>query len=130
GESRTFVEFDFAGVNGFSGNNLTTVSDNLIPRLRYAYGTLGGFLAGQANSNFADPDANAEVLDFGGPTGQDGLSRIPQVRYTMADPWGSAWSVAAEAPRTEFFTPAGYMSSDGVVGATTSANSPGPQFVP
>jgi hypothetical protein len=28
----------------------------LLPRLRYAYGTLGGFLAGQANSNFADPD--------------------------------------------------------------------------
>src|ERR1700726_1407894 len=41
GESRTFVEFDFAGSGTFSSNNLTTVSDSLIPRLRYAYGTLG-----------------------------------------------------------------------------------------
>ena len=49
---------------------LTHVSDSLIPRLRYAYGTLGGFLAGQANSNFADPDANPETLDFGGPGGR------------------------------------------------------------
>ena len=84
GESRTFIEFDFAGGNNFSTNNATTVSDSLIPRLRYAYGTLGGFLAGQANSNFADPDANAETLDFGGPAGQAGVVRIPQVRYTYA----------------------------------------------
>jgi len=137
GESRTFLEFDFAGSNSFntgtasggSANTTLGTSDSLIPRLRFAYGTLGGFLAGQANSNFADPDANAEVLDFGGPIGQAGLSRIPQVRYTVAGPWGSAWSAAAEAPRTEFFTPAGAISSDGNIGGTTNANSPGPQFV-
>src|ERR1700730_594719 len=64
GETRTFIEFDFSGCNGFSCNNLTTVSDSLVPRLRYAYGTLGGFLAGQANSNFFDPDANPEPLGF------------------------------------------------------------------
>src|SRR5437588_1003251 len=85
GESRTFIEFDFAGVgngSGFLGSNLTTVSDSLIPRLRYAYGSLGGFLAGQANSNFSDPDANPETLDFGGPAGFAGVTRIPQIRYT------------------------------------------------
>jgi hypothetical protein len=138
GESRTFFEFDFAGAGNFNtgtgqgatGNTTLGTSDNLIPRLRYAYGTLGGFLAGQANSNFADPDANGETLDFGGPIGQAGLSRIPQIRYTIAGPWGSAWSVAAEAPRTEFLTPAGYISSDGNIAATTNANNPGPQFVP
>ncbi|MGA8379968.1 MAG: hypothetical protein WB710_02435, partial [Stellaceae bacterium] len=32
GEARTFIEFDFAGSNNFSSNQLTSVSDNLIPR--------------------------------------------------------------------------------------------------
>jgi Porin subfamily/DcaP outer membrane protein len=112
GESRTFIEFDFAGGNNFSTNNLTTVSDSLIPRLRYAYGTLGGFLAGQANSNFADPDANAETLDFGGPAGQAGVVRIPQVRYTYTGPYGSAWSISAETPETDIVTPAGNVKTD------------------
>jgi Porin subfamily/DcaP outer membrane protein len=112
GESRTFVEFDFAGCNNFSCSALTTVSDSLVPRLRYAYGTLGGLLAGQANSNFSDPDANAETLDFGGPAGQAGVVRIPQVRYTLAGPWSSAWSVSAETPQTDIVTPAGNVSSN------------------
>jgi hypothetical protein len=122
GESRTFIEFDFAGTNNFSGNNLTTVSDSLIPRLRYAYGTLGGFLAGQANSNFSDPDANPETLDFGGPAGFAGVTRIPQVRYTLNGPWGSAWSVSAETPETDVVTPAGYVKTD----TNTSALPGGP----
>ena len=112
GESRTFIEFDFAGSNSFSTNHPTTTSDGLIPRLRYAYGTLGGFLAGQANSNFSDPDANPETLDFGGPAGLAGLTRVPQVRYTYAGPWGSAWSVSAETPETDIVTPAGNVWSD------------------
>ncbi len=112
GEARTFIEFDFAGTNNFSGNNLTHVSDNLIPRLRYAYATLGGFLAGQANSNFSDPDANPETLDFGGPVGEAGVVRIPQVRYTYAGPWGSAWSASLETPVTDLMTPAGQVQSD------------------
>ena len=112
GESRTFIELDMAGGNNFSTNNLTTVSDSLIPRLRYAYGTLGGFLAGQANSNFADPDANAETLDFGGPAGQAGVVRIPQVRYTYNGPYGSAWSISAETPETDIVTPASIVKTD------------------
>jgi Porin subfamily/DcaP outer membrane protein len=115
GEARTFIEFDFAGTNNNSAsgqNGQTSVSDSLIPRLRYAYGTLGGFLSGQANSNFADPDANPETLDFGGPAGEAGLVRVPQVRYTYAGPWGSAFSAAAEAPETDIFTPAGKVTSD------------------
>src|SRR5712671_8203137 len=78
GEARTFLEWDFAGCTSFSCATLTHVGDNLALRFRYAYGTLGGFLAGQANSNFSDPDANGEVLDFGGPIGQAGLVRVPQ----------------------------------------------------
>ena len=115
GEARTFIEFDFAGTNAFSGSGSggqTSVSDSLVPRLRYAYGTLGGFLAGQANSNFDDADANPETLDFGGPAGEAGLVRVPQVRYTYAGPYGSAFSVSAETPETDMFTPAGKVTSD------------------
>jgi hypothetical protein len=123
GESRTFIEFDFAGCNGFSCNTLTTVSDSLVPRLRYAYGTLGGFLAGQANSNFSDPDANPETLDFGGPAGLAGVNRVPQIRYTYSGPWGAAWSISAETPETDVVTPAGLVKSDTSV--TSILNTPG-----
>jgi hypothetical protein len=116
GEARTFIELDFAGTNNFStgatNGGQTSVSDSLIPRLRYAYGTLGGFLAGQANSNFEDADANPETLDFGGPAGEAGLVRVPQVRYTLAGPYGSSFSVSAETPETDIFTPAGKITSD------------------
>jgi hypothetical protein len=116
GESRTFIEFDFAGTNNFSGQSLTKISDNLIPRLRYAYGTLGGFLAGQAKSNFSDADAEPETLDFGGPVGEAGVVRVPQVRYTIAGPYGSAFSVSLETPQTNIVTPAGNVSSDSNTG--------------
>ncbi len=116
GEARTFMEFDWAGSNNFSSNQLLSVSDNLVPRLRYAYGTLGGFLAGQANSNFSDSDANPETLDFGGDVGQAGVVRIPQVRYTYAGPWGSAWSMSLETPQTDVLTPGGKVTSDANLG--------------
>jgi hypothetical protein len=86
--------------------------DSLVPRLRFAYGTLGGFLAGQAISNFSDADADTESVDFGGAMGNTGGHRIPQVRYTLAGPWGSAFSVSAETPTTSMVTPAGLVSSD------------------
>jgi hypothetical protein len=86
--------------------------DSLVPRLRYAYGTLGGFLAGQALSNFSDADADTESMSFGGAMGSTGGHRIPQVRYTIAGPWGSAWSASAEQPYTDMWTPGGLLSSD------------------
>jgi Porin subfamily len=131
GESRTFIEFDMTGVNNFSQNTLLHVSDNLGFRLRYAYATLGGFLAGQANSNFSDPDANPEVLDFGGPVGQAGLVRTPQIRYTIAGPLGSAWSLSAESPDTDLITPAGLVEQDtngSGAGTNTSPAAPSNTF--
>jgi len=112
GDSRSFVEFDFAGCNNFSCQNLLHFEDSLVPRLRYAYATLGGFLGGQASSNFSDPDANPETLDFGGPAGLAGVTRIPQVRYTASGPWGSALSFSAEDPDTDVLTPAGLVEQD------------------
>src|SRR5215471_13060156 len=57
GEARTFFEMDWSGCTNFSCQTLQQGGgDSLVPRLRFAYGTLGGFLAGQAISNFADAD--------------------------------------------------------------------------
>ena len=116
GEARTFMEFDWAGSTGFApgGADPTSVSDNLVPRLKFAYGTLGGFLAGQANSNFSDPDANSETIDFGGNVGDPGVVRIPQIRYTVPlARWGwiGALSMSAETPETDAWTPAGILAS-------------------
>ncbi len=117
GKSRTFFEFDWAGANNFSAQTVQQAGgDSLIPRLRFAYGTLGGFLAGQAISNFSDADADTESMEFGGAMGSTGGQRIPQVRYTLAGPYGSAWSVAAEQPTVNVETPAGLLANDSNVG--------------
>jgi hypothetical protein len=123
GEARTVVEMDFAGSTTFApgGGGPLEISDSLVPRVRYAYGTLGGFLAGQATSNFADPDANGETLDFGGNPGEPGKVRIPQVRYTMPAWWGTSLSFSAETPETVLGTGAGIVGSDaGVTPAATT----------
>lgn len=129
GESRTFIEIDFRGCDNFSCNNLTHVSDNLLPRIRYAYGTLGNFLAGQANSNFRDAEAEPEpeVLILDGPSGEAGINRVPQVRYTEPGPWGSAWSVSLETPETDLMTPARLVQTDTNIGQNpvTSATTTG-----
>jgi hypothetical protein len=108
GEARSFIEFDFS-----NNTNLATrpfaISDNLALRLRFAYGTLGPWLGGQANSNFSDPDASMETLSFSGLVGDPGHSRIPQLRYTAPlAPWGfpGAFSVAIEQPESEVWSPA------------------------
>src|SRR5713226_5770937 len=97
GEARTFMEFDWANANQFAapGENGLLSSNNLGPRLRFAYASLGGLLAGQANSNFSDPDAGSDNINFGGLTGDPGVTRVPQVRYTMplaAYGFPGAWS--------------------------------------
>jgi len=133
GEARTVMEFDWAGTTaaGESSGDPTSVSDNLLPRLKYAYGTLGGLLAGQATSNFSDPDANAETLDFGGNVGEPGHVRIPQVRWTMPAWWGASFSVSAEQPETIIATPVGVEANDAgfVPVATTSCTAGAPAAI-
>jgi Porin subfamily/DcaP outer membrane protein len=123
GEARTLMEFDWAGGSAFSpGGNVAQISDSLTPRLRYGYGTLGGLLAGQATSNFSDPDANAETIDFGGPAGLPGVVRVPQIRYTMPAFWGASFSVSAETPQTSIAgATVGVFASDTGASATSPA---------
>jgi DcaP outer membrane protein len=127
GEARTFLAFDWAGCDNFSCQTLQQGGgDSLLPRLRFAYGTLGGFLAGQALSNFSDADADTESMEFGGAMGSTGGQRIPQVRYTLAGPYGSAFSVSAENPFTTVITPGGVQSTDfNISGAGSSTTPPG-----
>jgi hypothetical protein len=118
GEARTFIEFDYSGLIPSSARP-TAISDNLTDRLKYAYGTLGGVLAGQANSNFSDSDSGMEVVATSGLTGYAGVARLPQVRYTapLAN-WGipGALSVSAETPETELWSPgSGLTGSDAIL---------------
>jgi hypothetical protein len=124
GEARTFMEFDWANGNQFiPGNNALLSTDNLLPRFRFAYATLGGLLGGQANSNFSDPDASTDNINFGGNVGDPGVTRIPQIRYTMPlAPWGipGAFSVSAEAPETDGLSFTGQIGSDATCVATVT----------
>jgi hypothetical protein len=71
GDVRFYLEGDLFGTN-------TTT-----PRLRHAYAQAGNFLIGQTFSNFMDPDAFPDTLDFQGPNGMVSL-RNPQFRYGFA----------------------------------------------
>lgn len=69
GTLKTVIEGDFFGNGGGSF------------RLRHAYGSLGGFLAGQTWTNFMPIESYPGTLDFQGPAGIP-FVREAQVRYT------------------------------------------------
>jgi len=93
GDVNTRLEWDLFGT---SGNEVASNSHNL--RLRHAYGSIGGFLAGQTWSNFMVLGASADTLDFGGPVAVP-FVRQAQVRWTQPYSLGQ-WSVALENPET------------------------------
>ena len=94
GEVRFYVEGDFFG------------STSTTPRLRHAYGQARNFLVGQTFTNFMDPDAFPDTLDFMGPNGMANL-RNPQFRYTVGLSKGTVLSVSIEKPTSDisFKTP-------------------------
>lgn len=69
GKLMTVVEGDFFGSGGGSF------------RLRHAYGSLGGLLAGQTWTNFMPIESYPGTLDFQGPAGIP-FTRQAQLRYT------------------------------------------------
>ena len=105
GDLNTHVEFDFYGADGNE-----SVSNSHGFRLRHAYGTLGNLLAGQTWTNFMNPAALPDTVDFGGPVGQI-FDRQAQARWTQSfgpSTWGSGqWSVALENPETVVQIPGG-----------------------
>jgi len=96
GEVRFYIEGDFFGTNA------TT------PRLRHAYAQVSNFLIGQTFTNFMDPDAFPDTLDFQGPNGMISL-RNPQFRYGVALSPSTTLYFSAEKPSSDalFTTPLG-----------------------
>src|SRR4029077_11453524 len=79
-------------------NTTTGVTSGWAPRLRKAYGTMGGLLVGRDTGMFHDPDADAELLDFGGGASTAGRARAPQVKYTYQGPYGLVLTGGFENP--------------------------------
>ena len=100
GPVTAYVEGDFYGA---AGTESVTNSNGL--RMRHAYGTLGGLLAGQTWTTFSDVDAYPETVDFGGPVGEI-FARQAQVRWTQPFS-GGRWSIALENPETVATLPSG-----------------------
>ncbi len=81
-ELRMYVEGDFYG----SGS---------VFRLRHAYGSYGGLLAGQTWTNFLDPDNFPNTIDFESPMAFPSF-RQAQVRFTAKLNDKSSWAVSVE----------------------------------
>lgn len=94
GDVRFYLEGDLFGTNA------TT------PRLRHAYAQAKNFLIGQTFSNFMDPDAFPDTLDFQGPNGMVSV-RNPQLRYGFALSPSTTFYVSIEKPSSDiiFKTP-------------------------
>jgi hypothetical protein len=94
GDVRFYLEGDLFGTNS------TT------PRLRHAYAQAKNFLIGQTFSNFMDPDAFPDTLDFQGPNGMVSV-RNPQLRYGFALSPSTTFYISVEKPSSDiaFKTP-------------------------
>jgi len=94
GEVRFYLEGDLFGTNS------TT------PRLRHAYAQVRNVLIGQTFSNFMDPDAFPDTLDFQGPNGMVSV-RNPQLRYGFALTPSTTLYISVEKPSSDitFKTP-------------------------
>jgi DcaP outer membrane protein len=88
GEVRFYVEGDFFG---------TTATT---PRLRHAYAQARNLLIGQTFTNFMDPDAFPDGLDFQGPNGMVSL-RNPQFRYGFALSPRTTLHISVEKPSSD-----------------------------
>lgn len=102
GEMAGYLEIDFSSTTGASNEK---VSNSFIPRLRHAYGTLGGFTLGQTFTTFMNVSAYPEVNDLNGPVGIMNI-RQPLFRYRFRETWGNLY-IAMENPETTLVTTAG-----------------------
>jgi hypothetical protein len=116
GEATTNIEADFWGctAGGPTCSGLSRATNPDLLRLRLAYGTLGGFIAGQNWVPGNDLQASPTILDFYGSVGTFGYARAPQIGYKFPLGWvpGSTLGVYAVQPETELATPVGGIESD------------------
>jgi hypothetical protein len=90
-ELRMYVEGDFYG----SGS---------VFRLRHAYGSYGGLLAGQTWTNFLDPDNFPNTIDFESPMAFPSF-RQAQVRFTAKLSDQASWAVSVEDNNSQIENP-------------------------
>jgi len=114
GEARAYLEIDFVYNNtNTTQNNAQAVASSWLPRLRRAYATLDGLEAGQDTGIMHDPDADPELVDFGGEvTVGSGRTREPQVKYTYAGPYSTVFNVGFENPVPRLNGPFGQIDVD------------------
>ncbi|HXZ25160.1 MAG TPA: DcaP family trimeric outer membrane transporter, partial [Nitrospiria bacterium] len=119
GQVGTVLEMDMQGctTDGAICSNLNNGTFAELTRLRLAYATIGGFLAGQAFIPVNDNDAHPDLLDFSGDAGQFAFSRAPWIGYTWQLPYGTSFQVAAVTPANIVATPIGGIT-DGCNPAT------------
>jgi hypothetical protein len=115
GEARAYIEMDFAASSAGNDSvysNLTNVSSGWIPRIRKAYGTLGGLQIGQDNGPFRDSSAEGETLTSG-DEGATGRLRTSSVQYNWTGlPWGISMKFAAANPLGLAASPNGSLNED------------------
>ena len=92
-ELRMYVETDFYG----SGSVL---------RLRQAFGSYKGFMAGQAWSTFVDDSNFPNTIDFESPIAFPSI-RQAQARYTATFAGKTSWSIAVEDNKSSIASPTG-----------------------
>jgi len=90
-ELRMYMEGDFYG----SGS---------VFRMRHAYGSYRGLLAGQTWTNFLDPDNFPNTIDFESPMAFPSY-RQAQVRYTAKLNDKTAWAVSVEDNNSQITNP-------------------------
>ncbi len=91
-ELRMYVETDFYGSSS-------------VLRLRHAYGSWGGLLAGQTWSTFVDENNMPDTIDFESPMAFPSI-RQAQVRWTQKLSPSVSWSVAVEDNKSSITPPA------------------------
>lgn len=111
GPLNTKLEFDF-----FGGGGNQAFSNSFQPRLRHAYGTWNGWLAGQTWTTFMPIEVYPNTLDFQGPSGIP-FVRQAQLRYTFPAAGNVKVSLALES--SEFTG----RNAAGPVGQTTGTSS-------
>ena len=87
GEIKAYLELDFAYNNtNVNQNNGSASVQAFYTRLRKAYGTFDGFEGGLDTGIMHDPDADPELVDFGGGATANGRGRESQIKYTYQAP--------------------------------------------
>src|SRR4029450_9487183 len=75
-------------------------------RLRHAYGTYGGLLAGQTWSTFVDENNMPNTIDFESPTAFPSI-RQAQARWRQKLGTKATWAIAVEDNKSSITTPTG-----------------------